>query len=352
MAEAHGAAAGVSNSECDSGAIPVRLEEMVCRNGGISEMKRNTVTITLCLLLNLAIGACQDGTPYTEENSSNGDIAEGLVRAGHVIPDKVYQDGASRSYVGVQSVLTASYLAGRAQLVTTGTVTQIGATYSYNHEPSDRLVVRLQEGRVLSFTIITIQGDYSTVENFFRNNYQLSLRAFQDQNVDFAIESMKMGDNQKTRIKGKALYDGLLYTVDLNLQGSESFEIDMTGSHYRNQYQLTGKIITNTFDLTANELWKYEMVTAGNDSASSAVRQIGSTLKLDNDIYQWVNVRLQKSFRDGKVSQKDTYWAAVGEIRRNGKRYGRYFKSEKAIAVTFNVEVAGRNLEIESWPLY
>lgn len=302
---------------------------------------------------------------YSSSSADQGGT-EALVRAAHVVPNMVCQDGVNGASLGVQAVLAASYLAtGNRQLVTTGTITQTGTTiygpsYSYNPSPVDKLVLKSQDGRPFEFTVITIQGDYSAVENFFSSDHQLKLRVVQGKHVKLEIESTKRAGNRWGKANGKVVYDGVAYTVDLAFQWYESSDIDRTGVQYKYAYGATGTIKASKFNLAVKERWDSEFVMYEGDSASYDVRQIGSVLKLGGDTYQWVNVRLQKSFRGGQASHTDTYWDAVGEIRRNGEAYGRYYKSEKTmpgpygiqVYVTFNVEVPGGDVEIESWPTY
>lgn len=75
---------------------------------------------------------------------------------------------------------------------------------------------------------------------------------------------------------------------------------------------------------------------------------------MGGDTFAWKNVKKQRSFRDGKESQLDTYWGATGEITRNGQPFGRYRKTLTAVGtsvidVRFQVVLADRVIDVEQW---
>ncbi len=278
---------------------------------------------------NVGDGGTDGGDPSTDDGDdpppSDGmvDTSDG-VAAGHQLASLLTAEAQTSASITTEAVFMASQAAGTGQVVASGTLTRQGQSFSWSPEPSDRLVVALGDGTTISLWVEQFAGDTTSPSAFLSTDHQLTYVATVDDRVDMRLSSLRQGGTMNASATGKYTHEGVAYDVDLQLAGTTYFESDSTGTHNLDEHRTTGTIKATGFDLDVDEDWRFELVVAGNESAQSTHRTIRNSLRLGETTFDWVDVLVQKSFRDGVPSELDTYWLARGQVLRNGEPYGAY----------------------------
>lgn len=288
---------------------------------------------------------------------------QSLLLNGDNLPKAAAQLGEQSGEICANAVFLASQLgANGQQLVSTGTLTQQGAVWSYAPSPADRLTVRFVTGTNLSFYVTRMQGDFSVdAATFLQRNH----------NFDYRVVSPGVGDmtftsdvgtgspSFRASVRGSITISNVTYAADLALSGDYRFEIDTSGSSYLNDYRMTGTLTAPQMQLTVDQRRRFEMIVTRTDlgggsrteSASADQDWINNTLTLGADTYQWVGVTKQKSFKEGKPSSIDTYWKASGEVRKNGQAFGTYQMQADSVFgfLRFYLVLPSGSILLESW---
>lgn len=326
---------------------------------------------TLMLSTIVTAGCASDPDPSDPGNPGNpGDpgqprpaasAEQRAIQRAHATPDAIYQTGVASAQLGINSALVASQSQGGLSLVTTGTVTFTATSASYAAAPADRLVVKLPDGKQVDFTFDRLSGDFSgDAANLLGRDHAVSFRAVQDGTGDMQFESLRQGGQYQVTARGVMIYEGTSYDIDLTSAGVRRFENDSSGGTSNEDSQTRGSVRAAGFDLTIDETWSYQSIWTtgsgrGHDSASTRI--VNSRLQLGTDVYQWNGARTQKSFRDGKPSQLDSYWKADGLVTRNGAPYGQYRMSAQNIGssggfIYFLLSLPSGDIQLEKWAAY
>ena len=284
--------------------------------------------------------------------ASGASVREGLL-AGDLVPNNVALVGEQSSEVGVSAVFLASQSQGGLQLITTGTLTEQGQTWSYSPIPNDRLLVRFQSGTNLDFYITRMEGSFAgDAANFLQQSHAFDYRVVNPGLADLTVTSVipaATADFQAT-LRGSLVWSNAAYQIDLALSGTYRFD-NSVGYSLLDDHRITGSITASNLSLTVDQRRRYEFIANDGHSASSEEYWNNNTLQSGADRYQWNNARRQKSFKDGKPSSLDTYWQATGGVLKNGQPYGVYqMKSDSSLGVVkFLLVLPNEALELESW---
>ncbi len=263
------------------------------------------------------------GDAATDAGASNTPLQAAVIGT-YVLPEFSVRATTTAAGVLVNALFVASAQGGGGQrLVTTGTVAQQGEMWTWSAEPADALVVRIAE-ETLRFTVATAEAaDLSSPEAVLAGDHRLVFAVTGAQG-SLDVSSVKQGQARDLRIDGTLTREGVDYTLDgLRYQGTERAESDSSGAEYFNAYTLSGEIRWAEARLTLAEQWRFEIVVADRGSAQSAERVNDNVLERGGDRYEWLQATTRKAFRDGKPSD-ESYWTAMGEVRRNGEAYGQY----------------------------
>jgi hypothetical protein len=295
-------------------------------------------------------------TPGSSEPTTEVSPQAAPVRASHQAPEKVLTAGLQSGTLGIQAVYAASYQNG-GTLVMTGTVKQ--ATGAWSAQPSDKLVIELTDGKKLELEFHAApQGNLiNGPDAFWNGDHIVDYTAHLDGVGDVRYTKSQVGRQYQGTAKGTYIDKDVTYDVDLKNVGSTYFDNDSTGTEYQNDHQTTGTVKTESLELTVSETWHYRSITVKGKTDSEASRKVASQLKAGEDSYVWSDVLMQKSFKDGKPSQLDTYWKATGHVLKNGEVYGEYQLKPQAIGtsggfVSFVLVLPGETIELEKWNAY
>lgn len=265
-----------------------------------------------------------DTTGATEETGATAPDLTASIIAAHGVGSQVVSNGDASAQLAAQAVEFATASVGSGELVTTGTVEQRGSQYAYDPSPDDALVVVLEDAPRTTFRIHAMDGDFSSASAFLAGDHELRFAVEVEAQMTLEIGSVRRNGAFDTSAAGTILVEGLDLDVDVHARGTSTSEVDSTGSRFHSAFTTTGTVTGPAFDLVLDETWDFELVTAGDESAQSAVRTLANTLSTDGDDYDWVDVRTQKSYRDGRPSELDTFWTAQGQLLRNGQPFGAY----------------------------
>ena len=305
-------------------------------------------------------------TATTGETSTTGsapnmeDVQSALVTS-HALGSQLVADAETSAQWATQAVEFATVTTGGSTLVTTGTVRQTGDQYVYEPAPADVLVVELEGTPRATFRIHTMTGDMSRASAFLGGDHEFLYDVEVDGRMDITFGSARAGSTFETSAEGSMTLGGVELDIDVAAAGTHSSEVDTSGSHYENAFRTTGSVSGPGFDMAVDETWDFELITASGDgggSAQSAVRTVANSLDLGPNTYDWVGVRTQKSYRDGRPSSLDTFWTAEGEVLRDGEPYGRVrldtdlVGSESGGFILFMLDLPDESVELERIAAY
>ena len=259
-----------------------------------------------------------------------------VLRAGHGAASATAEDARSGLTVAVQAVVEASTQAG--QLTTQGRLVQDAPGGAFRFEPSTdgRMFVGFFDPdgnrQEFFFSYLRVDGQGQTADDILGNNHDLEVRIESpDGQVNVTIRSVRQGARVNATVVGTATRDGVTFEVNLTaVEDTLIREIDTSGSHFRNQSTLQGTMTAADLLLTANQSFEFELVTtrgvtsSSGTSANTSGTRIQHTLQHGGDEYRWEGVQIRRNFRDGTISEADTFWRAEGQVLRNGQPFGRY----------------------------
>jgi hypothetical protein len=228
-------------------------------------------------------------------------------------------------------VSAASLAQGGTSVVTTGTLTQQGAQWTYAAQPTDRLVIDNDGLPDAELWVHTVQGDFTSVDDFLDHSHELDFDVVIADVVDARLHSVRNGGQIASTAVGSFVHEGVRYDLDVAIQGSDYFESDSSGVYSTIDTRTTGTITREGFALSIDETWAFELVSSGGAPVQSGVRNVASALELDGARYQWIGVVTQTVFDGGKPTDLDGFWRADGEVRRDGAAWGRYRLNPNAI---------------------
>ena len=254
------------------------------------------------------------------------------------------------------AVGAATALSGASQAVTTGTLTLTGDPANpvrYAPTPRDRLVLVPVTGPTTEVWVTTL--------DLVRGIYEWR-QVSGGTDLTFRTEP----GVQANLVTARGTYRSQAYgengfVVDLRAATSGFDEVDSSGSHSLSDVTVTGTIDTTGYSQQVNARNRFEFVSARNsvgrlESASTGEVWSRHRLVFDGATYAWVDVKRQRSFRDGKESDIDTYWNATGTITRNGTPYGTLRKTlapvgGSVIDLRFQWVLPGAIVDIEQWTI-
>lgn len=286
--------------------------------------------------------------------TTNQPAPNGALLAGDAVARAVGSLSSDINTVAAEAVFAASQLgAGGAQLVTTGTLTQQGQTWSYSSSPADRLAVRFASGTNADFYISRMEGNFSSdAAAFLQQSHNFDFRVVAPGIADLTFASgIPSGTcDFHATARGSLVWNAVNYTVDLTLDGKYCFDGGFGSYSLLNDYTTTGSVLAPGYSLNVDERWRFELIADQNQSASSAEDWNNNILTIGPDTYKWVNARKQKSFKNGKPSSIDSYWQASGAVLKNGQSWGLYQYQGPILGyVKFYLVTADAAIELESW---
>jgi hypothetical protein len=213
------------------------------------------------------------------------------------------------------------------------------------------------------FVLIPIQGPQVEV---YVQQLDLARGIYQWRQVgngsDLVLRSEPGLQATLARVTGRyapATFPGVTFEVDLTGAISGFSEVDSTGTHQLSDMSVTGTVSAPGFVQTVRTRDRFEFVSTRGlsgklQSSSTSENWNNNTVVWGGATYVWNNVKRQRSFRDGKESDLDTYWNALGTLTRNGVEFGRYRKvlntvGTAVIDLRFQVVLADRVVDVEKW---
>lgn len=242
-------------------------------------------------------------------------------------PQTAYDLAILNAQVAAAGVFIASNLNGRTSLVTTGTLKQFAAdwqSFTYSPYPQDRLVIEFLNNPSVNIVIEDFRGDFSSdYNNFLSQNHSLKFQSSQSTGSHLQIASLQLMGQRQAEIKGKSLYENVFYNVNLQMNGTYSFNSDSTGSQYSSHLNLKGSITAEDLDIQINESQIGHIVSARRTNGrfsvvSSSERKVADSMQVGSDTYQLSNLVVRKVFKDGSPSEPEYWNSTSGMVIKNG----------------------------------
>ena len=303
----------------------------------------------------IALSACggNDNSPTgMQQGGQQLSVTDSEAANAWTAPFNAYQSSSQTASLSVEAAWQASMLNGGTTLITTGTLTQTGQnSFSYSATPTDRLVVQLSNGENYEIQFQQFTGDFSgDAQNYLSSNHNLSF-SLTGPTADITVSSQRSGINVQANLDGTLILEGIDYTADLNMTGTNRFDIDNTGFEYNVDNAYTGTLTSATISLTINETWVYNNVSAtGSGNAENGIRTFNNSWTRNGNEFRFQNGRLQIAFRDGRPSDySNGYWMAQGELLANGEQIGQMEFGQDGNYLKTWVTANGQRTEMQSW---
>ena len=302
------------------------------------------------------------GTPgETQDLSQVGRLLE----QAHRVPAQASQEAQTALTASIQAVVEASRLAGGA-ITTSGRLVQSAPRGAFSLQPSagDALeVVFFDENenrREFAFTYVRLETASTTADDILNGDHRLEVGVTNpDDTIAVTIRSTRVGRQVNGQVEGKYSDAGITYQLDLTLDDTTLIrEIDLAGSHFKNEATLQGMITAPDLSLTVRQNFAFELITSSSGatfSANTSDTIIQHTLVIGDDDYVWDGVQIRRNFRDGTISEADTYWQANGVVRRNNAAFGEYALDAQLLDpdgqgfVYVDLQLPNEVIRLESW---
>lgn len=288
-----------------------------------------------------------------------------LLEQTHRVPAQATQEAQTALNAAMQAIVEASRLAGGA-ITTSGRLVQDAPQGPFRLEPAASGPLNVvfydaeQKRREFAFVYLRLDTVNTTADSILNSNHDLEVDiATPDGQIDVTIRSTRSGRDVDGRLEGKYTDKGTEYQLDLTLDDTTLIrEIDTSGTHFKNSTELQGSITAPGLDLTVNQSFAFELITSSGGatfSANTSDTVISHQLTVGDDEYIWDGVQVRRNFRDGTISEADTYWQASGVIRRNGADYGEYKLNAQLLDndgqgfVYVDLQLPNEVIRLESW---
>jgi hypothetical protein len=261
----------------------------------------------------------------------------------------------------LDAVIAATNAVRNGQVIITGTVTSNGpgAQPGYEAAPSDRLVWKQAGAAAVEYTITQLAGDLSNTGSFLIANHTLTYRVTVEKGMEVAVEMSRNRGQLHKKLKGWITLPGGRYDIDLLMSGTTSFESDSFGHEQKDWRTFVGTIKNANLELTVHEVENFQSVGSRRETVTFDSRTVNNKIVAGDTTYQWNNVYLKKTFKNGKITGADRGgWGCTGEVTAGGRRIAVYKKDLEAYPrapagskILFTIEAANGANVVESWRL-
>ncbi len=295
----------------------------------------------------------------TKEGTSTVTIAKPpvelstIAQDGYNAPQYMKSTGEEALALGAEAVWQASLINGGQTLITTGTLTQTAVNsdnFTYSASPNDKLVVKFANGTTVSFLVTKMDGDFSSnSENFIQQPHEFQITMQISDGTDIEIYSYQNNGQKLGSLKGAVVYENKTWQVDIDLQGSYSFDVG-SGSSYENEEQISGTLSSTDFSMTMNEYYHYQSIYVDN-FVENVERRSNSTWVQNNTTYALKDVVIRKAFFNSKPSELDSYWIVQGSLLENNVQIGQIIAGTETGYLKIWMQLADENVLLEQYLL-
>ncbi len=276
-----------------------------------------------------------------------------IAQDGYNTPQYMKSTGEEALALGAEAVWQASLINGGQTLITTGTLTQTAVNsdnFTYSASPNDKLVVKFSNGTTVDFLISKMDGDFnSNSENFLQQPHEFQITMQISDGTDIEIYSYQNNGQKLGTLKGSVVYKNKTWQVDIDLQGTYSFDVG-SGSSYENEEQISGTLSSTDFSMTMNEYYHYQSIYVDN-FVENVERRSNSTWVQNNTTYALKDVVIRKAFFNSKPSELDSYWIVQGSLLENNVQIGQIISGTETGYLKIWMQLADENVLLEQYLL-
>lgn len=322
-------------------------------------IRTQTTLSCITAVVAASLMACSDDFGIDDPPGASGALPASLLIHAHAAGEASFVDARNVLVTAIDTVAQARLLSG--QPVTTGRVDLSGAEPSYT--PTDGRALILvgpdDSGAIVeaTFVIDTLEGQGNNGQEILGDNHNLVVEARMNGRFDILVTSQRNGINFGITVSGELLQRDEVLQVDLVRSGTQSSEVDSTGSSSNTDQTTSGTVASDEFTIAIDQSFEAGTITAGQDSATASTSLYRHTIDRGGDTFRFEDVRIRRNFRDGVPNRIVDEWRAEGRITRNGSNYGRYELAEEVVdrergegfVVVWFRRRDGADVEIERW---
>lgn len=250
----------------------------------------------------------------------------------------------------VELCIFATVSAGGDQLVTTGTITQSGESFTYQAAPADRLRLELTGEAPLEFFVTQLNGDLSNLDRFFGNDHVLEFRLASGE-FDLTLNSQRSGGVLGKLVRGFMLLNGTRFDVEVGSEEQADASVEPNSARNRSILQIAGTITADQYQLNLNERYDYTFIYV--DNAVVTVTQSFDNRWTDRgQAYSLTDAVIQYSMLNGWPNEFD-FWIAQGALTRDGAVIGQVGMERKPLWIEIFLQFQnGGRLELQNHALH
>jgi len=267
---------------------------------------------------------------------------------------------SSRSMM-VEGVYFATAQTGAAQLgqvTSTGTVTlsQLGALYEPT--PSDRLIAKIGN-QTHEFRLLAAEGNNmaATAASWLLAPHRLEYTHRIPDRADIKISEQFDGTQFEVALKGWSVLGGKKYDLDLTATGGTQGDRDTNGQETRTQYQLTGTVRGEGFEVDVRETNAIHFASATSlyllhsqrGSATQVRSVIDSAVRMGKSTIQFNSLQVETGHKEKGFNESAGIVSASGTVSRDGAAFGQLTLQNDAPVIATPSGVIPVTLDTSGW---
>lgn len=240
-----------------------------------------------------------------------------------------FELGEETKTLAAKAVFEASTQSGGTEVVATGTLTQQGSSesFTYQPEPTEKLVVAFTDGTRNELWVTDMRGDFSgTPEDYLGRDHVFRYRIVQTGGkaaLDLEIADGVLSGGTESTLKGTFEIEGVSYTADVARQGTIKSSVENQYADYTTEEALSGTVSGGDLAVELAETYRYRSVYASQRLLQSTTRTVRNTWTQGGASYAAEAV-LVKHLENFKAIEIDTgsRWRAEGFVTKEGATIG------------------------------
>lgn len=255
---------------------------------------------------------------------------EEAIKLGNGFSGRVAQNVYLSRQMLVQAIYGATAQEGTGKVTETGTLTQSRFGFTYEPEPSDKLVLKLPTA-THEFVVKVVRGNMQapTPAAFLASNHHLHYVHTLDGVGAVEVKANAIGLGWAAEVTGWYEEEKQRYDLSLKMEGGSLFENGgRSGQESKTDYKIMGEVTAPDFKLTVDERHFFHLVSVG-EAVTHSIDEIRNTLTVGSVTYKWVDASVTKVFKTAggrmmPVFDASSKWAVKGKVLKDDKEFGSY----------------------------
>lgn len=267
------------------------------------------------------------------------------------MPATVLALGGVATERGVEAVYLASQANGNMMTYTGTLQQQANGQWSWAQTPTDRLVLRFNDGATNDYVWTTFQGDVTgSVQDFLDRAHSVAFGFTTSTGAQLQVQDVDSGSATQGSVVGTLVDGDLSWSIDVSRQGTRQSEVDSNWAKTERNETFGGSIKSAAADITADErLWTLTPYASGL-LVQNLIRTVNDTGSDADGAWGVQDFKVKKAFNNRVPTEVDTYWAAQGSVLRAGAVVGQVRLNRTAVSIDVVLDMDGTTTVLDTQP--